>query len=463
MARLFAEAGQWTEANARFGLAVRTHEELDDPPAARAAPGGVDPRRPRAEGHGATPSIHPGEAGGAIEGRDRRSETVASRLARLTPASWETPPPAATSCGPPWPWTGHQRPRSRPGGRLHGPRHHLSALWPRPPRRAAGGARPHPRGRRGVAALTAGLVPGGLLGGRYRLQAEIGRGGQGAVWRATDAVTGREVAVKRLPEVRRQSPGCSACAERPAPSVGWNIRTSVDFSSSAVTKPGLLRHGGCRVNPSSRSPTSTPPHHRPDGADPRRPGLRPRPRRRARGIWAENVLVHRGADGVYRVKLLDFGFAWVDDDLDDRISLAAKDVFGTPSTWPPASIHAGGRRGARGRPLRRRHHRLGAPVRGSPFGHRRLVADAAGQRCPLAPRSGLIVPPDLATWLTRAPGRDPLERFLSAGQMRRALLALIGHPIPSSTSIPWIPPTPAWQATAIHRSGSPASIAQNLG
>ena len=37
-----------------------------------------------------------------------------------------------------------------------------------------------------------------LLGGRYRLDEPIGRGGMAAVWRATDTVLNREVAVKRL-------------------------------------------------------------------------------------------------------------------------------------------------------------------------------------------------------------------------------------------------------------------------
>ncbi|MEZ4474327.1 MAG: hypothetical protein R3F60_26785 [bacterium] len=50
-----------------------------------------------------------------------------------------------------------------------------------------------------------------------------------------------------------------------------------------------------------------------------------------RDLKPENVLVHRGADGVYRVKLLDFGFAWVDDDLDDEIMLRRR-TSSAPST-----------------------------------------------------------------------------------------------------------------------------------
>src|SRR3954451_2737520 len=50
-------------------------------------------------------------------------------------------------------------------------------------------------------------LPGQVLGDRYRLDARIGAGGMGEVWRATDTVLGRDVAVKTLHAGRAGDPG----------------------------------------------------------------------------------------------------------------------------------------------------------------------------------------------------------------------------------------------------------------
>jgi serine/threonine-protein kinase len=55
------------------------------------------------------------------------------------------------------------------------------------------------------------LAPNTLIDGRYRLEAMVGEGGYGAVWRADDLETGRQVAVKFLKDSRC---GESACRIR---------------------------------------------------------------------------------------------------------------------------------------------------------------------------------------------------------------------------------------------------------
>ena len=50
----------------------------------------------------------------------------------------------------------------------------------------------------------------------YRMEEELGRGGMGVVYRATDSRLGRQVAIKVLPESFAQNPGRLARFEREA-------------------------------------------------------------------------------------------------------------------------------------------------------------------------------------------------------------------------------------------------------
>ncbi|MFM7504440.1 MAG: serine/threonine-protein kinase [Candidatus Limnocylindrus sp.] len=54
------------------------------------------------------------------------------------------------------------------------------------------------------------LKPGDLIGGRYRLQEQIGEGAAASVFRATDEVLGRDVAVKVLRGTLAASPAATA-------------------------------------------------------------------------------------------------------------------------------------------------------------------------------------------------------------------------------------------------------------
>ena len=83
-------------------------------------------------------------------------------------------------------------------------------------------------------------TPGTVLDGKYRVEERRGRGGMGAVYRATDTALGREVAVKLL-------------QERFGPDSG----TARRFADEAHIA-GQLQHPGIPSTTSAPSPTAAP-------------------------------------------------------------------------------------------------------------------------------------------------------------------------------------------------------------
>ena len=246
-----------------------------------------------------------------------------------------TPPPCTPTSSDPPPSVSERRPELP--GRAR--RRASPPAWPRSPTtarprparssptcsRALGPARARPawsRRLRGSIDLTrpeqqATAVGGEALNGRYEIVAPISSGAMGAVYRAIDRESGREVAVKRLLDVRhaarfeiearllaslshpRRGQGARPLQRRAGRSTSsWSSSTASTSArcSSATAIPGLtarrrdrvrpprLRGAAVRARPADRPPRRQAAEHDPRRRrrDPRRLRRRPRARRRAR-------------------------------------------------------------------------------------------------------------------------------------------------------------------------------------
>jgi serine/threonine protein kinase/tetratricopeptide (TPR) repeat protein len=309
-----------------------------------------------------------------------------------------------------------------------------------------------------------------VLAGRYRLRQEIGRGGLGSVWQATDESTGREVAIKRLRSEYGADPRLRRRMRREARAVGRLEHPNIVrlFEIGEDDRGPFLVMEWVRGRPLSKV--------RPDGhrlislldqmlaalayahargvvhrdlkpqnvlvtevaPRPDRP-MRPKPdgsQEEPRTLRLDDGSVDEattlppagGPTRTLRAKLLDFGFAWVENDLDQEISLAARDVFGTPhymapeqamredNVGPSADLYAVG--------IIAWELCCGAPPFDGNTGADVLIQHVNQPLPPFTPRAELILPHGLDTWLARALAKEPADRFASAGEMRRALLAL---------------------------------------
>ena len=192
----------------------------------------------------------------------------------------------------------------------------------------------------------------GLSLAQYRLVNRLGEGGMGEVWRATDTILGRDVAIKVLPQAFSSDPERLARFEREA-----KVLASLSHANIAGIF-GLHEHGGIRFLAMELVPGD-------DLAERLRRGRLPlaesldiaRQIADALETAHEQGIVHRDLkpanvkltpDG--RVKVLDFGLA-------KALESAAADRAGPSATMSPTVTSLGtvaGRSTARRSPTRSR-------------------------------------------------------------------------------------------------------------
>ncbi|MGK0360689.1 MAG: serine/threonine protein kinase/tetratricopeptide (TPR) repeat protein [Bradymonadia bacterium] len=296
-----------------------------------------------------------------------------------------------------------------------------------------------------------------VLSERYRLHEELGRGGLGSVWRATDLQSGREVAIKRLHREYSTDVGLQRRLHREARAVArmdhphivrlhdvgddggaylvMELVSGHDLTTFAADGPsadqiidvseqilGALAYAHARgVIHRDLKPENVLVSRNPDRAERRNDG--------ADRSW-------RGAERRRpRIKLLDFGFAWVEGDLDEDISLSTREVFGTPhymapeqamrdeAVGPPADLYA----------LAIMVWELfcGAPPFDGTTGASVLMQHLNAPVPAFEPLPYLAVPAGLSAWLNQGLQKDPAQRFHSAGAMRRALASITTRQTPT--------------------------------
>ncbi|MCB9538033.1 MAG: protein kinase [Myxococcales bacterium] len=144
-----------------------------------------------------------------------------------------------------------------------------------------------------------------------------------------------------------------------------------------------------------------------------------------RDVKPENILVLDGPQGP-QAKLVDFGFARVEDDADPTLTQANQDAFGTPQYMapeqasgkgvigPPTDIYAVG--------VLLYEFIAGHPPFTGAHGMAVALKHLMEAVPPLHARPGLYAPPGLVEIVYRALAKAPHERFATAADMRRALL-----------------------------------------
>jgi serine/threonine-protein kinase len=285
-------------------------------------------------------------------------------------------------------------------------------------------------------------IPGEVLGGKYRLEETIARGGMARVWRATHVTLNRPVAVKfieswgdddeRIERFLKEAKVAASIRHR-------YVVDILDFGTSRDGEPYMvmellegepldqrLMRGPLEIDEFIDISTQLL-----SGLDAvHRGGIV------HRDLKPGNVFLSNDeVDGVF-ARLLDFG---ISQDVDE-VSTQQKVVIGTPEYMSPEQ--------AFGDPLDFRSDIYSAGVvlyemlSGTvPFEHSdpQQVVELVAHGTPPPIKELRPDLPELCEIVERAMARDPGDRYQSAREMRHALLSASGRRLDSTGNNSWIP------------------------
>lgn len=270
-----------------------------------------------------------------------------------------------------------------------------------------------------------------VVGGRYRLIEAIGEGGLCVVWRARDTLAGRDVALKWLKPAFVSDARLRRRMYREARAVARlehsNIVRMYDVVEDQELGPFIAMEWIRGVSFTERLRAGVSLDGLFDATDQILDALAFAHARGVvhRDLKPDNVVVTRGSDGRETIKLLDFGFAWIEDDVDAHISQS--DVFGTPVYMAPEQITGEGVLGPwtdlYALAVMLWELICGQPPFTGPKGSAVIVQHVTAPVPEFVPLTDLDVPAGLESVLRKALEKEPAGRFADAAEMRNAIAA----------------------------------------
>ncbi len=284
-------------------------------------------------------------------------------------------------------------------------------------------------------------MPGALLAGKYRLQAEIGRGAMGTVWRALNQNLGQWVAIKIISAEHAGSAELRDRFDTEARAAAkLNSRFVVSVYDSGLTDGGLpfivmelldgegledriARHGALPLSEVARVAR----HLTRALSKAHGQGIVHRDLKPANIFLTRSDAEEDGDD--WTAKVLDFGIAKMDD-FKERQTTQTGTVLGTPLFMAPEQV-----RGASTVDPRADLYSFGMVVfnmltgtfafEGQSFGD--LLVSICVDPLPDIRKTCPHLSAEVNAWFHKACARDPNQRFQNAEEMLHALQAVLGH------------------------------------